>query len=115
MLTQLKVGRVTKSSGLVCDSGFMLSSGLFQSALSPYLSVLVRGEVVWGGEVVDRSGPVVPQTSGRQKGATSSVGVDSVDLYLKQVGVELLLRAASLNIAMVTVEVCQTATGCLCG
>lgn len=68
--------------------------------------MLVRGEVVCGGEVVERSGPVVPQTSGRQKGAASPAGVDSVDLYLKQVGVELLLRAASLNVAMATVELC---------
>ena len=66
--------------------------------------MLVRGEVVCGGEVVERSGPVVPQTSGRQKGAASPAGVDSVDLCLKQVGVELLLRAASLNVAMATVE-----------
>lgn len=60
---------------------------MFQSALSPYLSAVVRGEVVWGGEVVDKSGLVGPQSSGRQKGAgLSAGGVDSVDLYLKQVG-----------------------------
>lgn len=43
--------------------------------------------MVWGGEVVDKSGLVGPQTSGRQKGAgLSAGGVESVDLYLKQVG-----------------------------
>ena len=70
----------------VCD---MVLSSVLQSALSPYLSALVRGEVVRGGEVIDRGGLVVPQISGRQKGAgLSAGGVESVDLYVKQVGVE---------------------------
>lgn len=90
MLTQLKVGAERGlESGVDLYSSDMVLSPVLQSALSPCLSALVRSQVVWGGEVVDRSVLVVPQSSGRQKGVGSSVGgMESVDLYLKQVGLE---------------------------
>ena len=58
--------------------------------------------MVWGGEVVDRSGQVVPQSAGKLKGATTTAG--DVDLCLKQVGTEL---TPSLTVvATATVKFC---------